>query len=107
MTMHELAGWKDLLGCSQAVRHGVLIPAFPGSNPGTPVINWIITKRIFAMTGLEPGRLEKSAGSEFEQRQTCHGPLRGEGQDSGSNPGTPAIRSRCIADNVKLTRYKL
>lgn len=26
------------MGCSQAVRHGVLIPAFPGSNPGTPAI---------------------------------------------------------------------
>ena len=29
--------WK-ILGCRQAVRHGVLISAFPGSNPGTPAI---------------------------------------------------------------------
>lgn len=27
-----------LLGYRQVVRHGVLIPAFPGSNPGTPAI---------------------------------------------------------------------
>ena len=26
------------MGCRQAVRHGVLISAFPGSNPGTPAI---------------------------------------------------------------------
>ena len=24
------------LGCSQVVRHRILIPVFPGSNPGTP-----------------------------------------------------------------------
>ncbi len=27
---------KELLGCRQAVRHGVLIPACAGSNPATP-----------------------------------------------------------------------
>ena len=34
--MLDLKENKVLLGCSQVVRHGVLIPAFPGSNPGTP-----------------------------------------------------------------------
>lgn len=28
---------KLFLGCRQAVRHGVLIPAYAGSNPATPV----------------------------------------------------------------------
>ena len=26
------------LGCRQVVRHRFLVPAFPGSNPGTPAI---------------------------------------------------------------------
>ena len=29
---------KLFLGCRQAVRHGVLIPAYAGSNPATPVM---------------------------------------------------------------------
>jgi hypothetical protein len=27
---------SKFLGCRQVVRHWILIPAYPGSNPGTP-----------------------------------------------------------------------
>ena len=33
----DLASGSRALGCRQAVRHGVLIPAYAGSNPATPV----------------------------------------------------------------------
>ena len=35
----HLVGWRNTdqqLGCRQVVRHGVLISAYPGSNPGIP-----------------------------------------------------------------------
>ena len=43
-----------LLGCRQVVRHGVLISAFPGSNPGTPAnfvkqrLNTMLDMKIFS-----------------------------------------------------------
>ena len=36
---------QKFLGCRQAVRHRVLIPACAGSNPATPAIHTVICSR--------------------------------------------------------------
>ena len=55
------SGGRFTLGCSQAVRHGTLTPAFVGSNPATPAKNF--QKRFLFLKFF----LDASAG--FEGRQ--------------------------------------
>ena len=46
---------KNLMGCRQAVRQRVLIPPYPGSNPGTPAIFLMVSWKLNLFPAICPG----------------------------------------------------
>ena len=54
------------MGCRQVVRHGVLISAFPGSNPGTPVhMKGLCVNEIKIFTGNSNPHLARMVASDL------------------------------------------
>ena len=111
------------MGRRQAVRHGILIPAYPGSNPGAPAKGkWTalcttVYSKCTARRQDENREVRRKREARSERRSR---PRRGERPPAVSHPGAPAkgkwtalcatVYSKCTArrqdENRKVRRKR-
>ena len=79
------------MGCSQAVRHGTLTPAFPGSNPGAPANEYQSTPCCGNSSTPPAARRSSATGCSSKPSCTRRAPgLRGGTCPMSSATGTPS-----------------